>query len=109
MNRLDDSTGKHHRRLEHLLHVYAIHSVLAILGQIARIPVEAVGDVVEPTQPRCGLGVLDQSHSYSIAIAGARARLLRDEYSHRRVGAEEEERPAALNPRRSTKYTISAM
>jgi hypothetical protein len=47
VRRLDDSSRENERRSQHYFHVDGLHMVLAILGPIARIPIEIIGRTAE--------------------------------------------------------------
>jgi hypothetical protein len=51
VGRLNDPSREYERRSEHRFHIDRLHIVFAILGSVARVPIEVIGDTTEAIQP----------------------------------------------------------
>ena len=62
--------GQHDGLAEQRLDILGLDPVLSALGPVAGVPVEILGDALQRVEPRGRFRIVDEAHSYCIAIAG---------------------------------------
>jgi hypothetical protein len=66
---LDDASGQQHGLAQKRFHVLSLDPVLPILGPVAGVPIEILRGTLQGFEPGGNLGVVDEPHSYCIAIS----------------------------------------
>jgi hypothetical protein len=65
---LDDASGQQYGLAQKRFHVLSIDPVLPVLGPVAGIPIEILRDTLQGFEPGGNLRVVDEPHSYCIAM-----------------------------------------